>query len=128
MVMGKEGANFRLGSVAVLKSYLENRLLSGEKRLSDVCYGRRTDTRIMRRLRLSAVETGPRDAPESLHALAAALRWDMGVLGAAAQAAEQKPARSPPRRPAPPKSALGLQANAISAKADILFLMSDYQQ
>jgi hypothetical protein len=46
----------------------------------------------------------------------------MGVLGAAAQAAEQKPARLPP------KSAIGLQAGVFGAKADIQFLMSGHQQ
>jgi hypothetical protein len=75
----------------------------------------------MRRLRPSTVETGP-DALEALHALAAGLRRDGGVLGAAAQAAEQKPARLPP------KPVIGLQAGVFGAKVDVLILMSNYQQ
>jgi len=51
-----------------------------------------------------------------------------GRLCTAAQATEQKPARLPPRRPAPPMPAFRLQAGVFGAKADTLFLMSDYQR
>jgi len=77
-------------------------------------------------LRPSATETGP-DALEALHVLAAAQPGcGRAVRRAAAEAVcDRYRPQMPWRRYTP---ALGLQAGVFGAKADILFLMSDYQQ